>query len=185
MDLNIYTQALETRIQQMLSQVYHVARYRARISCDLTVRPGSQALCEFSVWKLMPRDCPASMPWGVDLYTRIRSFPSTNKKVSFIFSRSHWTTERYSGGYNWIYNAAPGEQRRENTWANLEANGGLGVTIEAWFESPAEASQDVTVKLSWAFEAEGGEPETPEVPAITMAVPMILPLHQAALVVGE
>ena len=186
MDLNIYTQALETRIQQMLSQVYHVARYRARIVCELTVTPGCQAMCEFSVWKLMPREGAASITWGADLYTRVRSFPSTNKKVSFAFSRSHWTPERYGSGYCWNYTAPTGEQRRENTWANLEANDGLGVTIEAWFESPAEASQDVTVKLMWEFQAEGGEPETPEEEApITMAAtPILLPLHTAMILPG-
>jgi hypothetical protein len=186
MDLDVYTSALETRIQQMLSQVYHVARYRARISCDLTVRPGSQASCEFFIWNLTPRNGPANLEWGVDLYSRVRAFPSTNRKVSFNFSRSHWSLERYSSGYTWDHTAAPGEQRRDNTWANLELNHGLGATIEGWFESPAEASQNVTVKLQWMFQAEGGEPETPELQAlITMAVPMILPLHHPAILQAQ
>lgn len=178
MDLNVYTSALETRIQQMLSQVYHIAKYRARIECDLTVRPGCLALCEFSVWRLIPRTGEASLEWGIDLYNRVRAFPSTNKKVSFNFSRSHWTAERYSSGYNWDYTTTGPEARRENTWANLILNKGLGVTIEAWFDSPAEASPTVTAKLTWTFQAEGGEPETPEViPDPVIATPVLLPLY--------
>jgi hypothetical protein len=178
MDLNVYTSTLETRIEQMLSQMYSITKYNAEIDCYLRVDPQYSTNVHFRVENLMPREGIANLTWAKDLYNRLRLFSCQENSltVKFVDAKSRWTPERYNEGDYYDY----GQARRPKLWTNLAENKGLSAIIEAMYPKPEESSNAITVRLDWKYQAPGGEVSCITIRAPQIAIPMLLPLHPAA-----